>query len=169
MKILAAATEGRHGPLNFIRRVYRTTAVVSLIVALAVLGYFGWASAASYVLGTLLGVGLMWVLERTVDFSIGRVQAARGGDTGGERPARPKTSGGAAIVGINVLKYMVIAVGLYLLIAHGVIRPWFLLAGYGTIYAVVALKVVGRMMVQSSPETDGAAAADASGGNSGGA
>ncbi|MGD8239852.1 MAG: hypothetical protein PVH68_14940 [Armatimonadota bacterium] len=164
MKILAAATDGRHGPLNFIRRVYRTTAVVSLIVALAVSGYFGWASAASYLLGALLGVGLMWVLERTVDFAIRRVQAPRNGDAGGEGRAPRKASGGAVIAGINVLKYVVIAVGLYLLIAHGSVRPWFLLAGYGTIYVVIALKVVGRMLVESSP--DAIAATDGPGGTS---
>jgi len=171
MKSSAAAVEGRRGPLNFIDRVYRTTAIVSLIVAFAVSGYFGWASAASYVVGALLGIGLMYVLARTVDLSIRRaaraapqpVQRSGSGDTGGKPPVPHRPSAGAVIVGLNALKYTVIAVGLYLLVAHSPIRLWFLLAGYGTIYVVIALKVVGRMMIRSSGECAGAPTTDASG------
>jgi hypothetical protein len=157
MKRLAAAAEGRRNPLNFIHRVYRTTAVVSLIVALALLGYFGWVGAANYLLGALIGIALMWMLERTVD--VGIRAAVRDGKAG--------RSGGAVIVGINVAKYMVIAVGLYLLVANNAVRVWFLLAGYGTIYAVIALKMVGRLLIGSS-DGDEVAVGDAPGGSPGG-
>lgn len=157
MKRLAAAAEGRRNPLNFIHRVYRTTAVVSLIVALALLGYFGWVSAASYVLGALIGIALMWVLERTVDAGI---RAA-------VRDGKARGPGGAVIVGINIAKYIVIAVGLYLLVTNSAVRIWFLLAGYGTIYAVIALKMVGRLLVGAS-DGDEVAVGDAPGGSSGG-
>jgi hypothetical protein len=63
---------------------------------------------------------------------------------------------------------MAIAVLLYLAIAHGAVGPWFLLAGYGTIYMVIVFKVVGRMMVSSSQECAGAATTDTSRGSSGG-
>ena len=42
---------------------------------------------------------------------------------------------------------------------------WFLLAGYGTIYAVIALKMVGRLLVGSS-DGDDLAVSDTSSGSS---
>ncbi len=155
MKRLAAAAEGRRNPLNFIHRVYRTTAVASLIVALALLGYFGWVGAANYLLGALIGIALMWMLERTVDVGI---RAAM-------RDGKARGSGGAIIVGINIVKYMAVAVGLYLLVTNGAVRIWFLLAGYGTIYAIIALKMVGRLLVEPS-DGDEVAVGDAPGDSS---
>ena len=166
MRRLAAAIEGRHSQPNFIQRAYRTTAVSSIIVALAVLGYFGWESAASYALGALLGIGLMWALERTVDASIRRMQARQDENTGGEPAAPPTGSGGAVIAGINVLKYAVVAAVLYLAIAYGSVRLAFLLAGYGTIYVVIVLKAVGRLMIGPPTEGDAVATADTSSGPS---
>lgn len=143
--------------IGFIERVYRTTAVVSLIAGLAILGYFGWASVASYLLGALLGAGLMRLLEHTVDLGIRAVV----------RDGKANGSGRAIIVGLSALKYLVIAVGLYLLVTQGWVRLWCLLAGYGTIYIVIVLKVVGRLLLRSCSEFADVATDASSGGSRG--
>jgi hypothetical protein len=117
---------------GFIGRVYKTSAVVAAIFALPIAGYFGWLSAANFALGVALGLALLRLLELSADRIIGT------------NKQRAK-----AVLGlIGAAKYIAVAAGLYALAATGCMRPLFLVAGYALTHLVIALKCVGRLMVQ---------------------
>lgn len=117
---------------GFIGRVYKTTAVVSVIFALPIAGYFGSLSVINFALGVALGLALLRLLELTTERAI-KV---------GERRAP------TMLALLAACKYIVIAAGFYALAVNGWMRPIFLAGGYALTHLVIVLKVVGRAMVK---------------------
>ena len=117
--------------LEFITRIIRTTAVLALIVALYLTMYYSGRVA----LGFLIGVA--WSLTNLY-FIKGMVT---------ELITPNETRKDVAVV-LGFIKFPVLYVGGYLIVASGYFSIYSLLAGFSLIFPITLLKVLGRVILR---------------------
>ena len=113
---------------DFISRVYRTTAIVSVIAVLLALRLGQVVVAAGLVIGTLVGIGTLYGVEWVV-----------------RRAARPgATSSGKTLAKYAAVKYTLLAaVVTPVVFTRDPVCILAFIGGYTLIYLVILLKVVG--------------------------
>ena len=122
--------------IDFIHRVYRTSAAVVLLVALIAWARFGVPAAV----GWLLGGGLSLLILASVEWSVRRFVRAEGGSSG-------------RLMLVSVLKMLVITVVLVLAFLAA-LRGWlsllWMLGGFSLPGAVILLKLLGQKLIQAA-------------------
>ncbi len=116
--------------LEFITRIIRTTAMVALLAALAVSVYYDWNFALGMLVGTLWGLTNLFLMK----LLIREVISPR------------KTRMNQAVV-LMLVKFPLLYVGGYLILAWGFFSAYSLLAGFSLMFAVTLLKVLGRVVM----------------------
>jgi hypothetical protein len=124
----------------FLERLYRTTALVGVIVAALVAGRLGWRVGAGFLMGAALGLGSLRSLEWLV-----------------RRMTRPGASArkftAAALLKIPA---MGLAVGLVVWLAGGELPVLVAVgAGVALLPAVIVLKLLGRWLAGPKEESRG--------------
>ena len=116
--------------LEFITRIIRTTAMVALLAALAVSVYFDWIFALGFLVGTLWGLINLYFLKMLIMEVIS--------------PSKTRTN--QAVV-LMLVKFPLLYAGGYFILAWGFFSAYSLLAGFSLMFAVMLLKVLGRMIM----------------------
>ena len=134
---------------GFIRRTYRSTAFVTGFVLFALASYGQFWALLPVAGGVALGLVLLWTLEALVRgvFTPERASAART-----KRSANP----GRALLGAALFKYPLVG-----LVLWAAARYWnqrevmAFMGGFILVQAVIALRGVGRYMVERREDRSG--------------
>ncbi len=116
--------------LEFITRVIRTSAILALITGLAVSVYFDWRIAAGFLVGTSWGLLNLYFLKRLITEAIS-----------------PEVTRTSHVILIVLLKFPLLYVGGYFIVAWGYFSIYSLLAGFSLMFLVMILKILGRMIM----------------------
>lgn len=114
--------------LEFIKRIIRTTAILSLIVALALAVYHDGTFAFGFLVGTAWGLANLFAIRLLVAELINPAGARR-----------------KMILPVALVKFPVLYVGGYLVLASEAFSVLSLLAGFSLMFVVIILKVLGRL------------------------
>lgn len=117
--------------LEFITRIIRTTAVLAMIVALYLTMYYSGNVALGFI------IGVVWSLTNLF-FIKGMVT---------ELITPNETRRDVAIV-LGLIKFPVLYVGGYFIVASGYFSVYSLLAGFSLIFPIALLKVLGRVILR---------------------
>jgi hypothetical protein len=125
--------------LGFVRRVYRTSAIVYAIVALCVLAYAGVPAWLGLTAGVALALGSLRLIEWSVERFVAAVR--------GEQPA-PR----ALLMLIAGAKYLLLGLAIAAVVwaaQLGVLDLPAFVGGIVLVHAVIALKAVGAWLVSA--------------------
>jgi len=119
--------------LDFIHRVYRTSLILVLLGALFIWERFRAPAALGWLIGSLLSLAMLASLEWSIRRFI------KPGST-----AQP-------LVGLSLLKVPlagIVLILVFLAAKRGWVNPFWLLPGFALPHAVVALKFLGRKLLE---------------------
>ena len=116
--------------LEFITRIIKTTAVVSLVVALCLSYYFDWKMGLGFLTGAAWSLVNLIFLKSLIKEVVSPNEAR-------------KTI--AAVLAL--LKFPLLYVAGYFVVASEFFTVYSLLAGFSLLFAVIVLKVLGRLIV----------------------
>jgi hypothetical protein len=116
--------------LEFITRTIRTTAILALIAALALSVYSDWKFGVGLLIGTSWGLANLYFLKRLITEVIS--------------PGNARLN---QTIVLMLLKFPLLYVGGYFLVSWEYFSVYSLLAGFSLIFAVMLLKVIGRVMM----------------------
>ena len=120
--------------IAFIKRVYRTSAVVWVLSLLLCWGMANLAAAVGITVGFVISVGSLMILERLVTTLF-----TAGLDEKDKKPVR-------RLMVVAFLKYAVVGVILWASLTSGWASPAGIAIGIGIPYAVISLKALGIML-----------------------
>ena len=118
---------------DFLRGVYRTTTWLSALIFLVLLQTLDARIVGGFVLGVVLGVGLLRALQWAVQTAF-KPEATRG-----ER---------VRAVGVTLGKYGVVGVLFWLVLGHRLVNPFALLGGLVIPQAVIFLHTVSVLLIE---------------------
>ncbi|MGB5106353.1 MAG: ATP synthase subunit I [Candidatus Zixiibacteriota bacterium] len=116
--------------MEFVTRIIKTTAVVSLVVSLCLSYYFDWKMGLGFLVGACWSLVNLIFIKSLIKEVIS-TNAAR------------KTI--TAVLAL--LKFPLLYVAGYFIIAADIFSVYALLAGFSLMFAIIVLKVLGRLIV----------------------
>lgn len=116
--------------LEFVTRIIRTTAILALVVALCLAWYYSGKVAIGFLVGVTWSLVNLYFIKSLVTEVI----------------TPNKTRKDVAIV-VGLIKFPILYVGGFLIIASGYFSVYALLAGFSLIFPVALLKVLGRLFL----------------------
>jgi hypothetical protein len=117
--------------LEFITRIIKTTAVLALIVALYLTMYYSGRVASGFLIGVAWSLTNLYFIKGMVT----------------ELITPNETRKDVAVV-LGFVKFPILYVGGYLIIASGYFPIYSLLAGFSLIFPIALLKVLGRVILR---------------------
>ncbi|MCK4857747.1 MAG: hypothetical protein KAT58_07260 [candidate division Zixibacteria bacterium] len=117
--------------LEFISRIIRMTLILAVLIALFGSVYYNWQESLGILLGAVWGVLNLYFIKGVI------VQVVT-----------PKETQKSLAFILVVVKFPVLYVAGYFLLACGYFSPQSLLIGFSLIFAVAFLKVLGRVLLK---------------------
>lgn len=128
--------------LSFISRVYRTTAILVVVLSLLLWETRGLPACLGLLIGTAVSLAMLWSLELGV-----------------RRFISPEQRSPGSLLGLSALKLLLVAlvlVGAFLAARRGWVALLWVLVGFALPHVVLVLKLVGQKMNEAmNPASSG--------------
>ena len=116
--------------LEFITRIIKTTAVVSLVVSLCISYYFDWKIGLGFFVGAAWSLINLFFIRTLI-----------------KEVVSPNEARKSITAVLALLKFPLLYVAGYFIVASEFFSVYALLAGFSLLFAVIVLKVLGRLIL----------------------
>lgn len=116
--------------LEFITRIIKTTAVVSLVVSLCISYYFDWKVGLGFLVGSTWSFVNLFFIRSLI-----------------KEVVNPNEARKSVTAVLALLKFPLLYVAGYFIVASEFFSVYALLAGFSLLFAVIVLKVLGRLIL----------------------
>ncbi len=116
--------------LEFITRIIKTTAVVSLVVSLCISYYFDWKIGLGFFVGSAWSLINLFFIRTLI-----------------KEVVSPNEARKSITAVLALLKFPLLYVAGYFIVASEFFSVYALLAGFSLLFAVIVLKVLGRLIL----------------------
>lgn len=116
--------------LEFITRIIKTTAVVSLVVSLCISYYFDWKIGLGFFVGAAWSLVNLFFIRTLI-----------------KEVVSPNEARKSITAVLALLKFPLLYVAGYFIVASEFFSVYALLAGFSLLFAVIVLKVLGRLIL----------------------
>lgn len=116
--------------LEFITRIIKTTAIVSLVVSLCISYYFDWKFGLGFFVGTAWSLINLFFIRGMI-----------------KEVVSPNEARKSITAVLALLKFPLLYVAGYFIVVSEFFSVYALLAGFSLLFAVIVLKVAGRLIL----------------------